>query len=359
MSPIPSTQTAIVEDDTGRPTLVRDAPVPALRPGMLLVRTVAVALNPSDYKMGLAFPSAGAVIGMDFAGHVVAVDAEAAALRPDVQLGDAVCGIVHGSNPGDHEGGAFGEHVLVYSHLVLKVPEGLELERAATLGCALLTSCVALWGALRIVPTPETPAQESEKAPVLVYGGSTSCGTVAIQLLKLSGLDPIATCSPKNFGLVKSYGASACFDYSTPGVAQAIKTHTKGRLRHAIDCISDQASTACCYASLGRPGGRYASLEVVPAEWKTREAVKHEFIMCLEGMGREAKLDGEYGRPASQEKRDLAAKMFAIYQSLLTDGKLQTHPMEVVGKGFEGILDGLAKLKSGSVSGRKLVVSLA
>lgn len=353
---IPKTQTAVVEDATGKPTIVHDALVPALRPGTVLVRTSAVALNPSDHKMGPAFPSGGAVIGMDFAGEVVALHPSVGDSRPDIRLGDAVCGIVHGSNPGDHESGSFAEYVLVLADLVLKVPPGLSLERAATFGCALLTGCIALWGALGIVATPEEPA--AAPAPVLVYGGSTSCGTVAIQLIKLSGLDPIVTCSLKNFELVKSLGATAVFDYKVPDVAQTIRTQTKGRLRHAMDCISDQMSTTCCYGALGRPGGRYASLESIPSDWKTRDAVKHDFIMCLEGMGKEAKLAGEYGRAASEEKRELAARMFRIFQDLLTKGLLEPHPIEVVGDGFESIIRGLVILKSGSISGKKLVVKI-
>lgn len=178
---IPLTQTAIVEDSNGIPTLVHDVPVPALRPGTILIKTAAVAINPCDYKMGAAFPSPGAVVGIDFAGHVVAVSPETT--RSDIRVGDAVCGVVHGSNPGDHESGAFAEYILAQAHLVLKVPPGLPLEQAATLGCALLTSCIAFWDALRIVPDPENPA--TEPLPVLVYGGSTAAGTVAIQLLKL------------------------------------------------------------------------------------------------------------------------------------------------------------------------------
>lgn len=182
-SQLPSSQTAIVQDDAGKATLKHDALVPHLQPGTLLVKTVAVALNHSDYKMGLAFTSPGAVMGGDFAGHIVAIDPEAQATRPDLCVGDPVCGIVHGSNPQDHEGGSFAEYVRVLAHLVLKVPSDMPMADAATLGCSLLTSSIALWGTLRIAATPESVAEEP--VPVLVYGGSTSCGTMAIQLLRL------------------------------------------------------------------------------------------------------------------------------------------------------------------------------
>lgn len=183
MSNLPTSQTAIVHDDNGKPILRQNAALPELQPGMLLVKTAAVALNPADYKMGLAFPSPGAVVGGDFAGHVVAMDAEAQASRPDLRVGDAVCGIVHGSNPGDHDGGSFAEYVRVLAHLVLKVPSEMPLTDAATLGCALLTSTIAIWDALQIKATPDSIAEEA--FPVLVYGGSTSSGTMAVQLLRL------------------------------------------------------------------------------------------------------------------------------------------------------------------------------
>ncbi|KAI1500225.1 zinc-binding dehydrogenase [Biscogniauxia marginata] len=350
--PIPDRQQAIIQDTSGRPIIVNDAPVPALRPGTMLVKTAAVALNPSDYKMGAAFPSPGALIGMDFAGHVVKLNTT----RPDLSIGDAVCGIIHGSNPADHEGGTFAEYVLAHTDLAFKVPDGVSLEQAATLGTALFTSCVALWDSLKITASPDEPAKEA--FPVLVYGGSTACGTMAMQLLRLSGIDPIVTCSPKNFDLVKSYGAKAMFNYTSPDVAGDIKMYTKGRLRHALDCITCQESTTCCFSALGRPGGRYACLEACPADWRTREVVKAEFIMSLEVFGKEVKLGGEYGRLADPRKHDMATKYSRVFQRLLDEGSIRAHPTEVVGRGFESILGGLQQLKSGSVSGKKLVVLL-
>jgi nucleoside-diphosphate-sugar epimerase len=180
---IPSTQIAIVEDSDGMPIIINDKPVPKLRQDTVLIKTVAVALNPSDYKMGAAAPSAGAIVGMDFAGRIVAISK--AIDRADLSVGDMVCGIVHGSNPDDHESGSFAQYVLAAADFVLKVPAGMSPQQAATLGTGLLTGCMALWSSLEIPATPDDPARGNMKIPVLVYGGSTSSGTIAIQLLKL------------------------------------------------------------------------------------------------------------------------------------------------------------------------------
>ncbi|KAL2289845.1 hypothetical protein FJTKL_01148 [Diaporthe vaccinii] len=106
---LPKQQRAIVEDEAGQPVLTDDVALPALLPKTLLAKTTAVAINPFDYKMPKNFPSAGAIIGIDFIGRIVRIDAEAAALRPDLSVGDTVCGFIHGSNPAAPDSGAFAE----------------------------------------------------------------------------------------------------------------------------------------------------------------------------------------------------------------------------------------------------------
>lgn len=188
MSPLPqrplagATQSAIVQDATGKPTIVHDVPLPTLRPGEVLVKVVAVALRPSDYKMGAAFPCPGASVGGDFSGRVVG-------MMPGEQLrvgiGDMVCGQVHDSNPADPGTGSFAEYVRAPADLVLRVPDAMAPAAAAAIGTPLLTSCLSLWGSLMLPASPAHPAEGGGGGPVLVYGGSTATGSMAIQLLKL------------------------------------------------------------------------------------------------------------------------------------------------------------------------------
>ncbi|KAH8899042.1 putative zinc-binding dehydrogenase family oxidoreductase [Thozetella sp. PMI_491] len=361
---VPVSRSAIVQDVDGTPQLAQNVAVPALKPGTVLVRTTAVALNPIDYKLPASFPTPGAMVGNDFTGTVVAV-AEGLDEDTDLRPGDVVCGGVFGSDPNDTGSGAFASYVRAPAALLFRVPPAgpahLETEQAATLGTALATCALALWGtqSLDLLPaTPEQPAQVP--LPVLVYGGSTATGTIAVQLLRLSGLDPIATCSPHNFDLVRSRGASAVFDYTRPDVAAAIKRHTGGRLKHVLDCISDAQSVEICYDAIARVGGRYTCLELVPDELLARRrAVKPSFLMASEVTGEEIKLPGGYGKSADPAKRAAAVSCFAMFQRLLDQGKLRTHPTHQLEGGLESILDGLALLKSGSVSGKKLVARLS
>ncbi|KAL1882814.1 putative secondary metabolism biosynthetic enzyme [Diaporthe australafricana] len=355
---LPTSRQAVIEDVDGKPKIA-EIPMPELIPGTVLIKTEVVALNPSDYKMGASFPSPGAVIGNDFAGTVIAV---AEGTETEIKPGDIVFGGSHGSNPGNPESGAFATYVRAPADVVLRLyPESrLTMKSAATFGVALATCSLSLWGqdALGLQATPYEPS--AERFPVLVYGGSTATGTVAIQLLKLSGLDPIATCSPRNFDLVRAAGATAVFDYADPHSMDRIKEYTKGQLKNVLDCISDPQSVEFCYNAIARVGGRYVSLEYVPDELLARRrAVNASFVMAYEIVGEEVKLPGAYGKPADDVKRELGASCFAMFEGLLREGKLRPHPIEQLERGLHGVLDGLALLKSGSVSGRKLVAVLS
>lgn len=111
ITPQPSTsQQAITQDADGRSQLVDGVAVPLLLPGNVLVKTTALALNPSDYKMGAAFSTPGAVVGMDFAETVVCI---AEGTVTDLVVGDVVCAAVHGSNPAEPDNGSFAEYVRV------------------------------------------------------------------------------------------------------------------------------------------------------------------------------------------------------------------------------------------------------
>lgn len=302
--------------------------------------------------MGAVFPTPGAIVGMDFSGTVVSIHPDT---KTDLRIGDSVCGNSHGSNPTDPTNGAFAEYTRARPELLLRVPRNLPMELAATLGVGLMTNILALWdpSALHLPATPEAPAESP--LPVLVYGGSTATGTLAIQLLKLSGLEPVVTCSPRNFDLVTKYGARDKVDYVRPDVADEIKSLTAGKLKYAYDCIVDPASVSHCYKALSRTGGRYVALEMVPDELKVRRAVKATVVLGYEGLGEDVALSGGYESTADPAKKALVEKHYRILQSFLDRGILKTHPTRKLDGGFRGVLEGLQLLRSGSVSGQKLV----
>lgn len=82
----------------------------------------------------------------------------------------------------DKETGAFAEHILVKGDLQIKIPDNLSFEEASTLGVGISTVGQGLYQSLGL-PLPNQPSKE--KTPILIYGGSTATGTLAIQFAKL------------------------------------------------------------------------------------------------------------------------------------------------------------------------------
>lgn len=170
-----------------------------------------------------------------------------------------------------------------------------------------------------------------------------------------SGYTPVATCSPKHFSLAKSYGAEHVFDYSDPEAASSIRKLTGNKLRYALDCITDKDSVALCYAAIGRMGGKYASLERCPEELQTRKAVQARFVYALEIFGLPISLGKGYDSEGSAELYDFAVGWYRVFQGLLDEGKLRPHPVQLLEGGLEGVMEGIKLLRTGCVSGKKLV----
>ncbi|KAK4206769.1 major facilitator superfamily domain-containing protein [Rhypophila decipiens] len=373
--PVPTSQTAIIQSPsvTGHGTtqavISHTVPIPTLdSPDDILIKVSHVALNPCDYKIPSAFPTPGAIIGNDFVGTVVAIHhSSQSAVRKRFPLGTTVCGLIHGSNPGDPSNGAFATYIRASASLVLRVPESWKPSDAATLGSGLTTAFVVLFAqgpgaGLSLPISPDNPGATPPPLDVLVYGASTSVGTMALQLLKLSGAGVIAVCSPHNFGLVKGYGADFVFDYADPETPSRIRQVTNGELEYGLDVIADTESVGTCQAAISRYGGILTVLEKY--DWAQeqsslrRKTVDVRFPLALEIFGKELKLSNGYERPSSEERRKEARKWFEVYQRLLDEGKLRPHPVKVLESGWQSILDGLGVLKSGSVSGYKIVVPL-
>lgn len=179
---LPVRQTAIVGLSNGELGISQDVHLPGLEPDMIMVKNVAVALNPVDTKMTGNLASSGAISGMDFAGTVEAIGSNVQTPTPIV-IGDRVCGAVQGMHSLTPRVGAFAEYVGATGFVSMKIPEQLSFEEGATLGSGIGTIGLALFRSLEIPGYPTEPAIKPRE--VLVYGGSTATGTMAIQLIKL------------------------------------------------------------------------------------------------------------------------------------------------------------------------------
>lgn len=185
MVEIPKVQTAVVADGKGGLYVDNAAPVPSLPDDLIMIKTAAVALNPVDSKTRAPpFATPGCRCGTDWAGTVVAQGSGARTVhREPLRPGDRVFGVVHGMHSITPQVGAFAQYVSAVSHLVLRVPEHLSLEEAASMGTGITTVGLALFCSLKVPGSLEAPVEK--KTNILIYGGSSATGTMAIQIAKL------------------------------------------------------------------------------------------------------------------------------------------------------------------------------
>ncbi|CAO2647599.1 Nn.00g085210.m01.CDS01 [Neocucurbitaria sp. VM-36] len=337
-----STQRAIVHKSKGVSELRNDVALPKLPEGnWALVKTKAVALNPTDWKNIANTPSPGAIAGCDYAGIVEEVGK---GVR-DLNVGDRVAGFARGGDPADHSNGAFAEHIKVKVGIHLKIPDNISFEDAATLGVGITTVGQGLYQELGL---PIPPAKVQEPTSILIYGASTATGTLAVQYAKLSGYEVIATASPHNFDLLRKLGADQVFDYKDPEVGAKIRKATNDKLKLVFDCIAEGNSFAISAAALSSTGGHLSAL--LPVKDFPRDDVKTNFTFAYTALGE--KYNDRF--LASQTDYEFGAKFWKLSEDLLKCGKLKTHPVEIR-TGLEGVPKGLKDLEDGKVSGVKLV----
>ncbi|KAK4868280.1 hypothetical protein LT330_007002 [Penicillium expansum] len=351
----PERQTAIIANATGDLVVSQDVQLPELEPDMLIVKTVAVAVNPCDMKMTGSMGIKGAISGGDCAGIVIAIGSEVPEGR--FAVGDRVCAAVHSMNPLLPRVGAFAQYVGATADFTLKIPDDMTFEEASTLGISTATIGYALFKSLNVPGHPDKPAMKP--AYVLVYGGSTATGTIAIQLIRRSGLIPITTCSPKNFPLVERSGAEKAFDYHDPNIVKEIKAYTKNALQYSLDCFCDSASMRFCYAVLGRAGGRYTTLEYYNPELHTRKTVKPDWILGMALFGKRIGWKEPYNLEGDPELRTFGKDWFMTVQRMLDAGEIKPHPTKLGGTTFEHVIEGVDLLRKKAVSGHKLVYHIA
>jgi NADPH:quinone reductase-like Zn-dependent oxidoreductase len=161
--------------------LKTDRAIPKLRDEYILVKTEAIALNPTDWKhLDYNLVSDGALIGCDFSGTVLEVGK---AVTKNWQKGDRVAGVTHGGNGDQLEDGSFAEYIVAKGDLCIRIPDHMNFDQAATFPLGLATVMQGLYHKGLTMDMPDDPVKK--KTYVLIYGGSTAAGALGIQFAKL------------------------------------------------------------------------------------------------------------------------------------------------------------------------------
>ncbi|GAB7365801.1 hypothetical protein MBLNU230_g7134t1 [Neophaeotheca triangularis] len=344
---IPSTMKAIkiVEADKAE---IQNVPVPQLRDDYVLVKVHNVALNPTDWKHIAYLSQPGATVGCDFSGEILSVGKS---VNKAWKAGDRIASFAHGANAVQPEDGCFAEYCVAKGDVGMKVPANLSDAEASTLGVGVTTVGQGLYQSLQL-PLPEQG--RGETGTLLVYGGSTATGSLAIQYARLSGWEVVTTCSERNFGFVKGLGAKEAFDYKSADCAKRIREFTGDKLVKAFDCISAGESPKICSEAIGSAGGIVSYL--LPTK-HDRTDVDNRLTLGYTVMG-ESFMFGPTEWKAKPEDLEFGRKFWELSEKLFAEGKVKVHPPQVEKGGLQGVFDGLKALREERVSGKKLVYNV-
>ena len=363
------TMDALVCLDRSKTAVVKRA-IPKAREGYVVVKTKAVALNPTDWKhielWGL--PEFDTIVGCDVAGIVVDIG-PGVSEKSKVKKGDLVAGMVHGTNPAPNQGhtGCFAEYALIKVGVFAIIPPHISASEAATLGVGISTSGWALFLTIGVTKPWESTdvSVPSESNTLLVYGAASACGLCGVQLAKAAGWKVIAVASPANHDMLRSYGADAVFSYQDPAVdAAAIRKYTKDKLYHAFDAVSIPESAKFCFAALSSsapPSQKlyYGSVEEVEGI-VSNDKIETGDPSCFSLIG-EAFLwpDDNHLSEPQPDKYEFSQHLWGFTEHALAEGKIKGLPVDERKGGLAAIPDGLADIRAGKVRGKKVVYPIA
>lgn len=325
-------------------TIKDNVPIPTPEPHEVVIRNHAVAVNPIDWKVqdwGALVSDYPFILGTDTAGIVHSIGTAVTRFRP----GDRVLAHMDGLGNKKIDNNGFQLFSKTNEALVAKLPENLSYAQGTVLPVALSTAAACLFQKEHLgLPFPKSgPRPQFTGGVVLIWGGSSSVGSSAIQLARAAGIEVATTASSRNHEYVKSLGATYVFDHSSTGVVDDIVTTLQGKkFVGVLDTITTEETVVKSGEVASKLDGRKFVATMMPPPAPLPEGVAFNSVYALSVAGNEVGkvVWGQYVPQA------------------LANGTLKAKPDPlVVGKGLEYVQEGINKQKAG-VSAQKVVIEL-
>ena len=221
---LPDTMTAMGFDEPGGPEVFRAETLPVPQPGedQVLIRVSHAGVNRPDVIQRQGFyppqPGASPIPGREISGEVVALGKGS----PEALLGQKVCALV--------SGGGYAEYCLAHFRHCLPVPAGMALDEAAAIPETLFT----VWHNVF------ERGMAAEGETLLVHGGTSGIGTMAIMLAKAFGLDVIVTCGDDDkCAEARKVGADYAINYKAQDFVEEVERITGG---NGVEVVLDMVS---------------------------------------------------------------------------------------------------------------------
>lgn len=367
---------AFLRAKPAKPLEVAEATYTTPSTNEIVVRNGAVAINPVDWgkqavgKLMFSWIKYPFVLGSDLAGQVVEVGKDVTRFAPgDRVLGHAV-GMDKRSNRAAE--GSFQNYTVVRTNLASPIPDFMSYESACVLPLCLSTAACALFQKNFLgLQRPEVPAARSNGQTLLVWGGSTSVGSNAVQLAVAAGYEVFATVSPRNFEYVRKLGAAKVWDYKSATVVRDIVAAFGEEERRSAGAVAiGDGSVEACIEIIAacKQGRKFVVQTSVPFPPTMPEGLLGMVGMLFGFLWFNFSVWTKSKRKGVATKFVFGSDLMAnevgelIYKDFLpgalANGEYVAAPEpQVVGKGLEYVQEAMDMHQKG-VSARKLVVSL-
>jgi S-(hydroxymethyl)glutathione dehydrogenase/alcohol dehydrogenase len=148
----------------------------------------------------------------------------------------------------------FAEQMLVHEHALVRIPKEVPMDRAALIGCAVITG----YGA--VVHTTKLAAGET--IAVLGCGGIGRSAINAAQIAGASRIVAVDTDATK-LAMARTFGATDTVDATAGDAVQAVLALTGGGVHHALECVGLKQTAEQAFGML-RAGGTATIVGMIP-----------------------------------------------------------------------------------------------
>ncbi len=286
----------------------------------------------------LQFP---AVLGYTYAGTVTEIGPGVTS----VACGDRVAIARWGTTAREERFASFQKYPLALEHNVLK----LGTESSFEDGAGVISNLATVVSALTIHMGLEKPAgsgkSEKNGKRVLIYGGSTSIGGLAVKYASDAGYEVVTTSSRANEELVRRRNPTSIIDHwqAQDDIVQSIRGH--GPYDAILEATGTEAGTEIMGKLLGHTGGTFFSTSPTRNDSELPTNVNKRWSSYSEDL---------VSDPAHSELRSWFIRDYLPRG--LQAGAIWPNPALRIGGGLSGIQIALDLLNEGKVSGTKLVV---
>lgn len=353
---------------------IKEIPKPTIDDDQILIKAEAGAINPTDWKHIIVARSSkpGDIIGCDVSGIVEEVGSKVT----NFKKGDAVSAYITGNISSIN--GAFSEYVAAYPQATIKYTNGLihstavakastiikTFEGAASMTLGLATVAMSFSHHLNISKHQQKQGNDA----ILIWGGATATGILAIQVAKLVyNLTVITTASPKNHEYLKQLGADYVLDYNDSRIVENIRKIGNGNIRFGLDTVSNATTFQYLYDATESTTSSYAKKvyldsllaldgNTIKTDPKRDKSVRWGYTFVDHSIIKVKK----FGNKEYSQTPELFNDYYKWWQEIMPTiiNKIKHANLKILDNGLESVNEALQLSKDSKVSAEKIVFTI-